>query len=150
MQQIINLGLSGFAWSGADVGGFAGGPSADLLTCWFQIGAFYPVFRNHSASGAPRAEPWVDGPEHLAIRRRFVEERYRLLPYLYALADLNARTGDPIVPPVFYDYPDAIAASCDQSWSFTLGRALLVAPPPSPESPAAYDACLPAGGWFDY
>jgi alpha-glucosidase len=150
IQQIINLGLSGFSYGAADVSGFAGGPSADLLTRWFQIGAFYPVFRDHSASGTPRVEPWVDGPDHLAIRRRFVEERYRLLPYLYALADQNARAGDPILRPVFYDYPDAVRLPCDQSWTFTLGKALLVAPPPSPESPQAYDVCLPSGGWFDY
>jgi len=150
IQQIINLGLSGFSYSAADVGGFAGGPSADLLTRWFQIGAFYPVFRDHSAKGTPRAEPWVDGPEHLAIRRRFVEERYRLMPYLYALADQNARTGDPILRPVFYDYPSAMRMSCDQSWTFTLGRALLVAPAPHPDQPGAYDVCLPAGGWYDY
>ena len=50
-------------------------------------------------------EPWVDGPEHLAIRRRFIEERYRLMPYFYALADQNARTGDPLMRPLFYDYP---------------------------------------------
>lgn len=150
IQQIINLGLSGFSYGAADVSGFAGGPSADLLTRWFQIGAFYPVFRDHSATGTPRVEPWVDGPEHLAIRRRFVEERYRLMPYLYALADQNARAGDPILRPVWYDYPDAARLPCDQSWSFTLGKSLLVAPPPSPESPQAYDVCLPSGGWFDY
>ena len=150
VQQIVNLGLSGFAWSGADVSGFAGGPSADLLTRWFEIGAFYPIFRDHSATGTPRVEPWVDGPDHLAIRRRFVEERYRLMPYLYALADRHARIGDPVLRPVFYDYPDALRLPCDQSWSFTLGKGLLVAPPPSPESPQAYDICLPAGGWFDY
>lgn len=150
VQQIINLGLSGFSYAGADVSGFAGGPSADLLTRWFEIGAFYPVFRDHSATGTPRVEPWVDGPEHLAIRRRFVEERYRLMPYLYALADRNARMGDPIMRPVFYDYPSALRMSCDQSWTFTVGKALLVAPPPNPESPQAYDVCLPAGGWFDY
>ncbi|QYE37298.1 DUF5110 domain-containing protein (plasmid) [Polymorphobacter sp. PAMC 29334] len=150
VQQIVNLGLSGFAWSGADVSGFAGGPSADLLTRWFEIGSFYPVFRDHSATGTPRVEPWVDGPEQLAIRRRFVEARYRLLPYLYALADTNARRGDPVLRPVFYDYPTALQLPCDQSWSFTVGRSLLVAPPPSPESPQTYDICLPAGGWFDY
>lgn len=150
IQQIINLGLSGFAYSGADVSGFAGGPSAELLTRWFQIGAFYPVFRNHSATDTPRVEPWVDGPEHLAIRRRFVEERYRLMPYFYALADQHARAGDPILRPVFYDDPDALRLPCDQSWTFTLGKSLLIAPPPSPESPQAYDVCLPAGGWFDY
>jgi alpha-glucosidase len=150
IHQILNLGLSGFAYSAADVSGFAGGPSPDLLTRWFEIGAFYPIFRDHSAKGTPRVEPWVDGPQHLAIRRRFVEERYRLLPYFYTLADQNARVGDPIMRPVFYDYPDVVAMSCDQSMAFTVGRSLLVAPPPNPESPQSYDVCLPAGGWFDY
>lgn len=150
VHQIINLGLSGFAYSGADVSGFTGGPSPELLTRWFEIGAFYPIFRDHSAKDTPRVEPWVDGPEHLAIRRRFVEERYKLLPYFYALADQNARSGDPLLRPVFYDYPTALNMSCDQSFAFTLGRSLLVAPPPSPESPQDYDVCLPAGGWFDY
>ena len=150
VQQIINLGLSGFAYSAADVSGFAGGPSPDLLTRWFEIGAFTPVFRDHSATGTPRVEPWVDGPDHLAIRRRFVEERYRLMPYFYALADQNSRLGDPIMRPVFYDYPSAASMGCNQSMAFTLGKALLIAPPPSPESPQTYDVCLPAGGWYDY
>jgi alpha-glucosidase len=34
--------------------------------------------------------------------------------------------------------------------SFTLGRDLLVAGPPKPESPAPFDICLPNGGWYDY
>src|SRR5206468_12075002 len=112
---------------------------------WFEIAAFTPVLRDHSMKDAPRAEPWVDGPAQLAIRKRYVEERYRLMPYLYALAELNSRTGDPLMRPVFYDYPDALEASCDQSMSFTLGRDLLIAAPPKPESPATYDICLPAG-----
>ncbi len=150
VRQILNLGLSGFSWSGADVGGFAGGPSPELLTRWFEVGAFLPVFRDHAAKGTPRAEPWVDGPDHLAIRRRYVEERYQLMPYLYAVADQNARTGDPIARPVFYDYPEALNATCDQSMSFTVGKALLVAGAPRMESPQPYDVCLPVGGWFDY
>jgi alpha-glucosidase len=97
-------------------------------------------------------EPWVDGAAHLRIRRRFVEERYKLMPYLYALAEQNARTGDPILRPVFYDYPSALNLPCagQDAWTFTLGRALLVSPPPHPESPQGYRTCLPEGGWFDY
>jgi alpha-glucosidase len=72
------------------------------------------------------------------------------MPYLYALADLNSRTGDPLMRPVFYDYPDAAQAPCDQSMTFTLGASLLIAPPPKMESPQAYDVCLPKGGWYDY
>jgi alpha-glucosidase len=150
IHQLINLGLSGFSYAGADVGGFTGGPSPDLMTRWFEIAAFTPIFRDHSAKGTPRAEPWLDGPEPLAIRRRFVEERYRLMPYLYALADQNARTGDPIMRPVFYDYPHMLNARCDQSMTFTLGKGLLIAAPPKPESPQEYDVCLPSGGWYDF
>ena len=121
VHQLLNLGLSGFSWAGADIGGFTGGPSPELLTRWYQIGAFTPVFRNHAAKNTPRAEPWVDGPQHLAIRRRYIEERYRLLPYFYAVAEQNARTGDPVMRPVFYDYPELTKAPCDQSMAFTVG-----------------------------
>lgn len=150
VQQLINLGLSGFSYGAADVGGFTGGPSPELLTRWYEIAAFTPVFRVHAAKDTPRTEPWTDGPEHLAIRRRFIETRYRLLPYLYAVAEANARTGDPIMRPVWYDYPAARTAGCDQSMAFTLGRSLLVAASPKPDSPRPYDICLPAGGWYDY
>jgi alpha-glucosidase len=150
VQQMLSLGLSGFAWSGADIPGFTGGASPELATKWFEIAAFTPVMRGHSAKDTPRAEPWVDGPEQLAIRRRFIEERYRLLPYLYAVAEESARTGDPVMRPTFYDYPQMQSASCDQSMAFTVGSDLLVAANPKPESPYAYDICLPGKGWYNY
>lgn len=150
VSQTLNLGLSGFSWSGADVGGFTGGPSPDLMTRWFEYAVFAPIFRDHSAKGAPRAEPWVDGPEHLAIRRRYVDERYRLMPYIYSLAEQNARTGDPLMRPIFYDYPAMMETPCNSSMTFTLGARLLVAGDPKPEDKQPYNACLPAGGWFDY
>jgi alpha-glucosidase len=150
VQQMLSLGLSGFAWSGADIPGFIGGASPELTTRWMQIAAFTPVFRSHAANDAPRAEPWVDGPAQLAIRRRFIEERYRLLPYLYAVAEESSRTGDPVMRPTFYDYPTMAAASCNQAMAFTLGRDLLIAASPNPDSPRTYDICLPGPGWYDY
>jgi alpha-glucosidase len=150
VQQMLSLGLSGFSWSGADIPGFTGGASPELATRWIEIGAFTPVFRGHAANDAPRAEPWVDGPAQLAIRRRFIEERYRLLPYLYAVAEENARTGDPVMRPTFYDYPAMASAPCEQSMAFTLGRDLLIAAAPKPESTYPYDICLPGKGWYDY
>jgi alpha-glucosidase len=150
VAQSLNLGLSGFGYVATDVGGFTGGASPELMTRWFQLSAFMPLFRNHSAIDAPRAEPWVDGPVHTAIRRRFVETRYRLLPYLYALADENAHTGAPLMRPLAFDYPDAARLPCDQSMSFLLGAKLLIAASPTPESAQPYKICLPAGGWYDY
>lgn len=150
VQQMLNLGLSGMSWSGADIPGFIGGASPELATRWYQIGAFTPIFRSHAANDAPRGEPWVDGPEHLAIRRRFIEERYRLLPYFYAVAEQSSRTGDPIMRPTFYDFPEMSKAPCDQSMAFTVGRDLLVAPSPKPESPYPYNVCMPGPGWYEY
>ena len=147
VQQLVNLGLSGFSYSAADIGGFTGGPGPELLTRWIQIGAFTPVMRVHAANNTPRSEPWVDGPAHLALRRAAIETRYRLFPYLYAVAEQQARTGDPIMRPVFYDYA---ASGCDSPMSFTLGRDLMVAASPKPESPQPYDVCLPKGDWYDF
>lgn len=150
VQQLLNLGLSGFTYAGSDVGGFTGGASPELLTRWIQLAAFTPVFRVHAANNAPRSEPWVDGPDHLALRRKAIEERYRLMPYIYSVAEQNARTGDPIMRPTFYDYPQMIKAGCDQSMAFTLGRDLLIAGNPHPDSKSSYPVCLPNGGWYDY
>ncbi len=147
VQQLVNLGLSGFSYSAADIGGFTGGPSPDLLTRWVQIGAFTPVMRVHAAKDTPRSEPWVDGPAHLALRRAAIEERYRLFPYLYAVAEQQSRTGDPIMRPVFYDYA---ASGCESPMAFTLGHDVMIAASPTPESPQGYDVCLPKGGWYDY
>ena len=150
ISMLLNLGMSGFAYSGADVGGFIGAPSPELMTKWIEIAAFTPIFRAHSEKGTPRKELWVDGPEHLSIRRQFIEQRYRLMPYLYALADENARTGAPLMRPLFYDFPDALDLPCNQPTAFMLGDRLLVAPPPTLESPQPYLICLPAGQWYDY
>ena len=139
VAQQLNLGLSGFAYVGADVGGFTGAaPSPELLTRWLQVGAFNPVFRDHADKGKPAQEPWVGGEAQLAIRRRYIEERYRLLPYLYGLAEENSRSGLPIMRPVFLEYPQVLDGT-DPSHQgvgaqFMLGPDLLVAPAPTAES----------------
>jgi alpha-glucosidase len=43
-----------------------------------------------------------------------------------------------------------VAAPCNQSMAFTLGRDLLIAASPNPDSPRSYDICLPGEGWYDY
>ncbi|HEY3989233.1 MAG TPA: TIM-barrel domain-containing protein, partial [Acidobacteriaceae bacterium] len=105
--MLENLGLSGFAMAGADVGGFAGTPQADLLTKWLEIAAFQPIDRDHTAKGTAYQEPWVSGLEQENIRRRFIEERYRLMPYLYTTTEEMSRTGVPILRPLFVEFPDA-------------------------------------------
>jgi alpha-glucosidase len=154
--MLENLGLSGFAVSGADVGGYAGTPSPELLTKWFEIGAFQPIDRDHTEKGTGDQEPWVGGPQHEAIRRHFIETRYQLLPYLYTLAEEASRTGMPILRPLFLEFPDAapdrhpLDTDNDASGEFLLGGNLLVAPPPYPGETGDYSVELPSPDWYDF
>ena len=152
--QLVSLGLSGFAYAGDDIGGFAGdAPSPDLLTRWIEMGAFEPIFRDHYVKDKAPQEIWVHGPAHEAIRRRYIEERYRLMPYLYTVAEENSRTGLPIMRPVFLEFP-AVVGKGDHvggtEAQFLLGRDLLIAPPTTWESPAPWTVPLPGAGWYDY
>ncbi|HUB52644.1 MAG TPA: TIM-barrel domain-containing protein [Terracidiphilus sp.] len=154
--MIENLGLSGFAFTGADVGGYAGSPSMDLLTKWFEIAAFQPIDRDHSEKGTADQEPWVGGLAQEDIRRHFIETRYQLMPYLYTLADEASRTGLPMVRPLFFEFPSAstdghpIDLDNGASGEFMLGSDLLIAPSPYPEEPDAYSVELPTARWYDF
>jgi alpha-glucosidase len=154
--MLENLGLSGFALAGADVGGYAGTPPPALLTKWLEVAAFQPIDRDHSEMGTGDQEPWVGGPQEEAIRRRFIEERYHLMPYIYTLAEETSRTGLPIIRPLFLEFPDAapdhhpLDVDVSSSGEFLLGSDLLIAPSPWPEQLDDYLAELPSEDWFDY
>jgi len=149
-QMVLNLGMSGISMVGADVGGFNGSPPPDLLTRWTQLAAFQPLFRNHSAKGTLPHEVWTAGPEKEAICRRYIETRYRLLPYVYALADESSRTGLPLVRPLFLEFPETVSGFGGLDTEFFLGPSLLIAPQPLGETLDEYDLSLPRGQWYDF
>ena len=145
VPQLIHLGLSGLPLAGADVGGFGGECSGELMVRWTQAAALVPFFRNHSSMHSPPQEIWRYGERVEAICRRFIELRYRLLPYLYTLVWEASTTGAPPLRPLFWHHPDEPAAYGIQD-AFLLGSHLLVAPVVQPGTPlrAVY---LPAGEW---
>jgi alpha-glucosidase len=155
-SMLENLGLSGFAFSGADVGGYAGTATPDLLTKWMEISTFQPIDRDHTEKGTGDQEPWIGDPKQEAIRRHYIEQRYRLMPYLYTLAEESSRTGLPMVRPLFLEFPDAAAdghpldVDLPASGEFLLGSDLLIAPSPFPEQPDDYAAELPSWEWYNY
>ena len=93
LPTVTGLGVSGYPFVGVDVGGFSGSRTPDLLTRVDCAGDIHTIDRNHAAMGTRDREPWVDGPEHEAISKSFIEERYRLLPYIYTSMEEASRTG---------------------------------------------------------
>jgi alpha-glucosidase len=148
IPMLAGLGLSGVAFVGSDIGGFAGAPSAELYTRWLQTGVFYPFMRSHTTFGTPDQEPWSYGTVHEAINRRAIELRYQLLPHIYNVMYEASTTGVPALRPLFLEFPDDNATwSMDEQFMF--GRDLLVAPVLR-EGERQREVYLPKGEWFDF
>jgi alpha-glucosidase len=146
--MLLSMGISGYPLVGDDIGGFAGSPTADLLTRWFEVGALNPIYRDHTAKGTADQEPWVHGSEHEAIRRKYIELRYELMPYLYTGIEEASRTGLPLMRPVFLEYPQASEFYGDNR-DFLFGRDFFVAPVTT-DMVDAEEISLPPGEWYDF
>jgi alpha-glucosidase len=148
LPMLMNLGMSGLAFVGADIGGFGGAPSKELFARWIETGAFYPFARAHSASNMPDKEPWAFGPEVTAISREFIALRYRLLPYTYAAFEQASQKNWPVLRPLVLEYPDdpEVTGIDDE---YLWGEWLLVAPvvENNRQSRSVY---FPAGEWIDW
>ena len=145
---MLNLGISAYPLVGSDIGGFIGSPPPDLLTRWIEVGAFNPIYRDHTGKGTADQEPWVHGPEQEAIRKRYIELRYRLLPYIYTSMEETTRTGLPLMRPIFLEYPSAELLAADGR-DFLFGPDLFVAPVLT-EMLDPEHIQLPPGTWYDF
>jgi alpha-glucosidase len=148
MPELANLGLSGVAFVGSDIGGFNGTTSREMFARWIQLGAFYPFARGHAMAGMPDKEPWMFGTEVEAISRKYIELRYQLLPYLYTAFYGASQTGAPIFRPLVYAFwqDPAVATLYDQ---VLIGDAIMLAPiyRSATDHRLVY---LPEGVWYDF
>jgi len=144
----LGLGISGVPFAGADIGGFAGAPDAELFSRFLQASTFFPFARTHNEFSAPAREPWAFGPVHTAANREFIRLRYRLLPQLYTAFWQHARDGRPVARPLVWEF-QADTAVYGINDEFTFGDHLLVAPV-TRQGQDARSVYLPAGRWYRY
>jgi alpha-glucosidase len=129
----LNMGMTGIAFVGCDIGGFTCEPTPELYARWIEWGVFQPFVRTHAAHDTPNQEPWAFGPEVESIARRMIEWRMRLLPYIYTLFAEAAATGAPVNRALTYEFPHDREARFvgDQ---FMLGRDMMIAPVLTPRT----------------
>ena len=170
----INAGLSGLCYWGTDIGGFVPTKefTAELYLRWFQFGAFCTLFRCHGRNWTLRL-PWGwntgdSGPNEIQryegaaipdasqlhnphvepICRKYLELRYRLLPYTYSAVHECTKTGMPVMRALWLHYaddPKAVARGDEYLW----GRDLLVSPVVE-QGAASRLLYLPRGVWYDF
>ncbi|GAX35200.1 glycoside hydrolase family 31 protein [Nodularia sp. NIES-3585] len=148
LPMLCNMGLSGVAFVGCDIGGFAGNATPELFARWMQVGMLYPLMRGHSALSTARHEPWVFGNLVENICREYINLRYQLLPYIYNLFWEAVTTGAPIIRPLLYHFPNDPQTYSLYDQVF-LGASLMAAPiyRPGVEHRCVY---LPDGIWYDW
>lgn len=170
----LNTGLSGIPYWGTDIGGFVPTAefTAELYIRWFQFGAFCPLFRCHGRTWKLRL-PWGwntgdPGPVEInnyggaaipdssqlhdarvePICRKYLELRYRMMPYLYSAVRECTTTGMPIMRALWLHFPDD-PKSVECLDEYLWGRSLLVAPVVE-KGATTRRVYLPPSDWYDF
>lgn len=147
IRLVNSLGMSGVAFAGYDVGGFAGEASKGLFARWMSIAAFSPLYRAHSMINTKDAEPWAFGEEVEEISRNYLNFRYSLLPTIYSAFYQSTQNGLPLAASLAIHYPQdpTIYQTAFQN-EYLFCNTFLVAPVESfREITKVY---LPKGEWY--
>jgi alpha-glucosidase/alpha-D-xyloside xylohydrolase len=174
----LNVGVSSTPYWSSDTGGFYCSKeySGELYVRWFEYNTFTPFLRSHGRQSYLHT-PWgwknirkVDdmpneitdhfgrqglpaedalGDERVEpICRKFIHERYKLLPYIYTLAWEASMIGLPMMRPLWIVYPEDPNAG-DVGTEYMLGQSLLVSPVTA-KGVTEWPVYFPAGKWYDY
>ncbi|WPV00027.1 glycoside hydrolase family 31 protein [Mucilaginibacter sp. cycad4] len=147
-QRLVNsLGITGMSFVGVDIGGFSGNPTPELMVRWNSLGTYTPMFRNHAIQGSKMREPWEWGKDNERIIKKDIEQRYKLLPYLYSSFYLSTQTGMPVsrTLAIEHSFDENVFDERFQN-EFMFGDAMLVIPVESTKF--MEDAYLPEGSWY--
>jgi len=152
----LNMAAVGQPWWTVDAGGFfrpGKGQYTDpayqeRFLRWFQFATFLPITRVHGYM--TDTEFWRYGETVERVARFYLELRYRLLPYTYALAAEASAAGMPLIRPLVFDFPIDPKA-LDQVHAYMFGSAIHVAPVLA-AGVESWDVYLPVseGGWYDF
>lgn len=141
----------GFPVWGTDVGGYQGDGyiPEDLYLRWMQAGSMTGLFeiKLDGAGGQGRDRmPWQYDSAFQDRFRDILDDRMRLVPYLYSLAQTSATTGPLMQPPAYRHFDDENTFSV---WdNFYVGEAIFVAPVLKPGTEK--ELYLPKGQWRDF
>jgi alpha-glucosidase len=150
LKMGLGLAMSGVSNSGHDIGGFAGpAPGPELFARWVAFGIFLPRFSIHSWNDDGTVnEPWMY-PEVTQKVADLIKLRYRLIPYLYELLWQSHSAYEPVLRPMFAEFPHDPRCLVDSD-DMMLGSSMLVAPVVD-AGQATRDVYLPSGTrWVSY
>lgn len=123
----------GYGWWSHDIGGhMLGTYDEELQVRWAQFGVFSPIMRLHSSSSRfNHKEPWNYDENAYSIIKKYMVLRHKMLPYLYTMNVRFSKTGEPLISPMYYSYPEENEAY-NVTNEYMFGSELVCAPITSP------------------
>ncbi len=115
---------------------------------WFEYATFCPLQRVHGYR--TDTEFWRFGTNVEQQAHRYLDLRYRLLPYIYSQAARVTFDGSTLMRPLVMDFPSDPTA-LDQKYEYLFGPAFLVSPVLAAGA-MNWEVYLPKndGGWIDF
>lgn len=146
----------GYGYWCHDVGGFYMYPgdkniNPEMYTRSFQFAVYSPMMRNHSTKNAQlNKEPWNFDRATMTNIRDAITRRYRIEPYIYAMARKAYDTGVSLCRPMYYEWPTEEKAY-DAGNQYMFGDNILVAPVTTPavDGYSTVKVWLPKGQWYE-
>lgn len=146
-RMLQSLNMCGFFYTGPDIGGFGGNSSPELVIRWMQLGAFTPLYRNHSAIGTRNQEPWVYDEESNYILKNIIRLRYAFMPYAYSEFKKSTENLSPFIKPLGFVFETDRAKDAEDQYMY--GDSLMVAPVYTPNARGRY-VHLPEVKWLKW
>ncbi|WP_318372379.1 alpha-glucosidase [Enterobacter sp.] len=127
----LSLAMSGHGLHHSDIGGYTTlfdmKRSKELLLRWCDFNAFTPMMRTHEGNRPGDNWQFDSDAETIAHFARMTTVFTTLKPYIKNAVAQNAKTGLPVMRPLFLHYEDD-ARAYSLKYQYLFGRDLLVAP----------------------
>ncbi|HMA65469.1 MAG TPA: TIM-barrel domain-containing protein, partial [Chitinispirillaceae bacterium] len=150
--------ITGIPYWCTDIGGYWGvnadfttASNRELMTRWFQYGAFLPVFRIHGNMKAGQGKELYSSTWDATTKANLLimdKLRYRLMPYIYSLAWMTTNQSYTPMRHLIMDFrnDDKVKNIGNQ---FMYGPSFMVSPVTT-EGATSRSVYLPEGKWYDF
>ena len=153
-RYLSSASNNGVSYIANPIGGFKGGiEDYELYIRYVQLNVFNSMFLIASDEGKYyKREPWRWNLSQKEILKKYINLRYKLIPYIYTESYMYSKNGSPLIQPLYYKYPKIYDEPLYKNQYF-FGSGMLVCPITKKKNPVMNRVVqrlfIPEGIWYE-